>query len=113
MHLITAKLISLERAEMFLAKGWPSGVQSSFADQARALRKQIPPHRLARYEELKVQQPNVVVAVVDGVCEGGHSKQSRAALVTLNDSPDVACCGAVDSFIWRSIMRAPRGRLSR
>ena len=100
MHLIAANLISLERAEMFLAKGWPSGAQSSFADQARVLRKQIPPHHLARYEELKAQQTNVVVAVVDGVCEGCHSKLSPAALVALNHSPDIPCCEQCGRFVY-------------
>lgn len=100
MHPTTAKLISLDRAEMFLASGWPPGAQSSLADQAQALRKQIAPHILARYEQIKAQKTNVVVAVVNGVCEGCRSKLSRAALVALDDSPEVACCEHCGRFVY-------------
>lgn len=65
MHHTTAKLIALERAEGFLARGWPKASQTTVAAQAKALLHGIPPHSVAAYDQVKARHKEAVVGVFE------------------------------------------------
>lgn len=61
MHPTTAKLITLERTEDFMARGWRAGSREAVANQAKALRQELPPHIVVAYDEIKLRRKGTVV----------------------------------------------------
>jgi len=100
MHHTTAKLIALDRAEAFLAYGWPEGSQAIFATQAEALRREIPQHIVAAYAQLKAKHKEAVVGVFEEKCGGCHGPLSKTALARLNAETEVSCCEHCGRFIY-------------
>ncbi len=90
MHRTTAKLITLERTDAFLARGWPEGSQAALAEQAKTLRQEIPPHIAAAYDRLKAEHKEAVVEVSEEKCGGCHTPLSKAALVRLSTEMEVS-----------------------
>jgi len=99
MHHTTAKLITLERTEAFLAHGWPKSSQPAFARQARALRQELPPHILAAYDQLKARHKDAVVGVFEEKCGGCHRPLSKTALARLNAETEITRCEYCGRFI--------------
>lgn len=121
MYHTTAKLIALERTEAFLARGWPKGSprvvwsvcqskrcatfttrgeQTAFAEQAKTLRHEIPPHIVAAYDQLKVEHKEAVVGVFEEKCGGCHAPLSLTALKRLNAETEVGRCEHCGRFIY-------------
>ena len=100
MHHKTAKLIRLERAEAFLARGWPEGSQVAFAKQAEALRLEIPQYILAAYDQLKAEHKEAVVGVFQEKCGGCHLALSRSVLKRLSEETEVSRCEHCGRFIY-------------
>jgi predicted nucleic acid-binding Zn-ribbon protein len=102
MHLTTAKLITLERTEAFLARarGWPEGSQAAFAEQASALRQKIRPHILAAYDGLKTEDKEAVVGVFQEKCGGCHASPSQTALKRLSEETEISRCEHCGRFIY-------------
>jgi hypothetical protein len=100
MHHTTVKLISLQNAEVFLARGWPKGSQTAFAEHARALRHEIPPHIVAAYDQLKAGHKEAVVVVFGGKCGGCHAPLSKTALAGLNAETEINRCEHCERFIY-------------
>lgn len=100
MHHTTAKLIILERAEAFLAFGWPTGSQTAFAEQAKALRHEIPLHIVTAYDRLKAENKEAVVGVFEEKCGGCQTPLSQTALKRLSEETDVSRCEHCGRFIY-------------
>jgi hypothetical protein len=100
MHWTTAKLIALERAEGFLAPGWAIPSQVAFAEQAKALRREIPPPLVATYDQLKTEHKEPVVGVRHAKCDGCHSVLSPAALARLSAERAASHCEHCGRFIY-------------
>lgn len=113
MHWTTAKLIVLERAEAFLTYGWPKGSprvvwcvcqskrcatfttrgeQTAFAEQAKALRQEIPQHIVAVYDQIKAGHKEAVAGVFEEKCGGCHAPLSQTALKRLSEEREVSRC---------------------
>jgi predicted nucleic acid-binding Zn-ribbon protein len=100
MYHTTAKLIALERTEAFLARGWPKGSQTAFAEQAKTLRHEIPPHIVAVYGQIKAEHKEAVVGVFEEKCSGGHAPLSQTALKRMNAETEVSRCEHCGRFIY-------------
>lgn len=100
MHHITAKLITLERIEDFMARGWPAGSHEAATSQAKVLRQELPPHIIAAYDEVKTRHKGVVVGVFDNKCGGCHRPLFRTALERLSAEKDVSRCEHCGRFIY-------------
>jgi len=100
MHWTTAKLIALERAEGCLAPGWAIPSQVAFAEQAKALRREIPPPLVATCAQLKTEHKEPVVGVRHAKCDGCHSVRSPAALAQLREELEAGRCEQCGRFIY-------------
>ncbi len=100
MYHTTVKLIALERAEAFLARGWPKGSQTAFAEQAKALPHEIPSHIVAAYDQLKAEGKEAVVGVVEEKGGGGQTPLSQTALARLNEEKEISRCQPCGRFIY-------------
>jgi hypothetical protein len=100
MHWTTAKLIALDRAEGFLAQGWAEHLQVAFAEPAKALRREIPPHIVAAYDQLKTTHKEPLVGVFQGKCGGCHAALSRTALARLSEDHEASHCEQCGRFIY-------------
>ena len=100
MHWTTAKLIALDRAEGFLEHGWVLPAQAAFAEQAKALRHEIPPHLVAAYDRLKADHLDPVVGVFQGKCDGCHSGLSPARLAQLRAENEASHCEQCGRFLY-------------
>ncbi|NOS70383.1 MAG: hypothetical protein HOP33_10685 [Verrucomicrobia bacterium] len=100
MHWTTAKLIALDRAEGFLAQGWVEHSQAAFAEKAKVLRRELPPHIIAAYDQLKIAHKEPVVGVFQETCGGCHAPLSKPAMARLNDDKEVSHCEQCGRFIY-------------
>lgn len=100
MHWTTAKLIALDRVEGFLAQGRAKPSQVAFAEKARMLRQELPPHIVATYDQLKTTHKEPVVGVFQEKCGGCHAPLSKPALARLNDDKEVTHCEQCGRFIY-------------
>lgn len=79
MHRTTAKLITLERTDAFLARGWPEGSQAVLAAQAKALRLEIPPHIAAASDRLKAEHKGVIISMKKPANTASASTRNKIA----------------------------------
>jgi hypothetical protein len=100
MHWTTAKLIVLERAEAFLARGWPKGARATFDEQAKTLRQEIPQHIVAVYDQIKAEHKEAVVGVFEEKFGGCHASLSQTALKRLSEEREVSRCEHCGRFIY-------------
>ena len=100
MHWITAKLIALDRVEGFLAEGWARHSEVAFAEKAKGLRQELPPHIVATYDQLKATHKERVVGVFQEKCGGCHALLSKPAMARLNDDKEVSHCEQCGRFIY-------------
>lgn len=100
MHHTTAKMITLERIEALLARGWPEGSQAALAGQARALRRKIPAEIVAAYDELKAEHKVTVVAVFEEKCGGCHLPLTGKALARLREEKEASRCDHCGRFLY-------------
>src|SRR3989442_6003213 len=95
-----AKLITLERTEDILARVWPKGSQTAFAEQAKVLRREIPQHIVAVYDQIKAKHKDAVVGVFADKCGGCHAPLCKAALARLSAETEVSRCEHCGRFIY-------------
>jgi predicted nucleic acid-binding Zn-ribbon protein len=100
MYHTTAKLITLEKTEAFLARGWPKGSQTAFAEQAKALRHDISPHIVAVYGQIKAEHKEAVVGVFEEKCGGCRAPLSQTALKRMSEETEVSRCEHCGRFIY-------------
>ena len=112
MHWTTVKLIALDRVEGFAAPGWAERSQLVFAEHARRLRREIPPHLVAAYDQLKAEHREPVVGVFQTKCGGCHTPLSPAALAHLSEEHEASRCEHCGRFIYVAGSRyvAPSGQ---
>ena len=96
----TAKLITLERAEAFSACDRPESSQAAFAKQAEALRREIPSHIVAAYDQLKANHKEAVVAVFEENCGGCRAPLSKTAMARLSVGTEANRCENCGRFIY-------------
>ncbi len=101
MHWTTAKLIALDRAGGFTAPGWAERSQLVFAEQARRLRRELPLHLVAAYDQLKAEHKEPVVGVIQGKCGGCQASLAPPALARLSDEHEASRCENCGRFIYR------------
>jgi hypothetical protein len=100
MHPATVKLITLEKIEDFLARGWPAGSHEAVTSQANALRRELQAHLVAAYDEVKAQHKEVVVGVFDEKCGGCRTPVSQIALKRLRLELEVSRCEHCGRFLY-------------
>ncbi len=100
MHWTMAKLIALDRVEGFLAQGWAQYSRVAFAHKAKALRRELPAHVVAAYDEIKATHKEPVVGVFQGKCGGCQTVLSPAALAGLSLDREVSRCEHCGRFIY-------------
>jgi predicted nucleic acid-binding Zn-ribbon protein len=112
MHWTTAKLIALDRVEGILAQGWARHSQIAFAEKAKVLRRELPPHIVAAYDHLKTTHQEPVVGVFQEKCGGCHAPLSSAALAHLSEEHEASRCEHCGRFIYVAGSRyvAPSGQ---
>jgi hypothetical protein len=123
MHQITAKLITLERVEALVTCGWPKGAVPTLREQAQRLRREISPHILSAYDQLKTEVKDAVVGVFEAKCGGCQASLSKTALARLGEENDVSRCEHCERFIYlaaghdlmprhpsRELTGSPRGK---
>lgn len=102
MHPIMAKLITLERVEAFGAFSWPKGAQSSFREQSKLLRGELPPHVLRVFDRLKAEGKEAVVGVFEKKCGGCQAPLSKGTLALLSRDTELSHCPMCSRFIYLS-----------
>jgi predicted nucleic acid-binding Zn-ribbon protein len=100
MHPITAKLIALERSEACVTSGWPKGAQLRLREQAKLLRRDLPPHILSVFDRFKTETKGAVVRVFGSRCDGCHVGLSKATLARLKQGNELSRCGRCGRFIY-------------
>jgi len=100
MHWATAKLITLDRVEGFLAQGWARHSDVAFAEKAKVLRRELPPHVVGAYDQLKTTHKEPVVGVFQEKCGGCHASLSSAALARLSEDNEACHCEHCGRFIY-------------
>jgi C4-type zinc ribbon protein len=100
MHHTTAKLITLERIEDFLARGLPAGSHQAATNQAKALRQELSSDIIAAYGEIKARHKEAVVGVFENRCGGCHRPLSRTSLERLSAEREVSRCEHCGRFIY-------------
>ncbi|MBE0544550.1 MAG: hypothetical protein IH623_24695 [Verrucomicrobia bacterium] len=100
MHPTTDKLITLERIEDFMTRGWRAGSHEAVSNQANALRQELPPHTFVAYNEVKARHKEVVVGVFNDKCGGCHRPLSRTTLERLSAEREVSRCEHCGRFIY-------------
>ena len=100
MHWTTAKLIALDRVEGFLAQGWAQYSRVAFAHKAKSLRRELPAHIVAAYDQIKATHKEPVVGVFQGKCGGCQTVLAPAALAGLSMDRAVNRCEQCGRFIY-------------
>jgi hypothetical protein len=100
MHWTTAKLIVLDRVEDFLVSGQAQYTRVVFAHKARALRRELPAHIVAAYDEIKARHKEPVVGVFEGKCGGCQTALSAAALARLSKERELSQCDHCGRIVY-------------
>jgi predicted nucleic acid-binding Zn-ribbon protein len=100
MHAITAKLIALERAEACVTSGWPKGAQLRLREQAKLLRRDLPPHILSVFDRFKTESKGAVMGMFGSRCDGCHARLSKSTLARLKQENELSRCAHCGRFIY-------------
>lgn len=100
MHWTTANLIALDRFEGFLTQGWAQYLRGAFVHKAASLRRELPAHIVAAYDQIKARHQEPVVGVFQGKCGGCQTELSAAALARLGKEREVGQCDHCGRFIY-------------
>jgi len=100
MHPITAKLIALERTEACVTSGWRKAAQLPLLEQAKLLRRDLPPHILSVFDRFKTKSNGAVVGVFGSKCDGCHARLSKSALARLKQETEPSRCAHCGRFIY-------------
>jgi len=100
MHPITVKLIALQQAEACVTFGWPKTAQMPLREQAKLLRRNLPPHILSVFDQFKTKSKGAVVGVFGSRCDGCHARLSKSALARLKRESEPSRCAHCGRFIY-------------